>query len=132
MDDLNIYVILLNCAYITVLGAYTAKKMAWLRLLTIAGNALVLPYFLYFMEPPLWNSIFWASIYILINLVMLLHLYLESRPIRLSDLEQKIYDLTFKSLEPRIFKKLIDHGSLIEHQPGENLVTRVNQKDNKE
>ena len=52
MDDLNIYVILLNCAYITVLGAYIAKKMAWLRLLTIAGNTLVLPYFLFFMEPP--------------------------------------------------------------------------------
>jgi len=129
MDDLNIYVILLNCAYITVLGAYTAKKMVWLRLLTIAGNTLVLPYFLFFMEPPLWNSIFWASIYILINLVMLLHLYLESRPITLSDLEQKIYDLTFKSLEPRIFKKLIDHGSLIEHQPGENLVTRDSELD---
>ena len=129
MDDLNIYIILLNCAYVTVLAAYIAKKMVWLRLLTIAGNTLVLPYFLFFMEPPLWNSIFWACIYILINLVMLLHLYLESRPITLSDLEQKIYDLTFKSLEPRIFKKLIDHGSLIEHQPEENLVTRDSELD---
>ncbi len=124
MDNLNIYVILLNCAYIIVLAAYVAKKMAWLRLLTIAGNILVLPYYLFYIEPPLWNSIGWACIYVLINLVMLFFLYLESRPITLSDLEQKIYDLTFKSLEPRVFKKLIDHGSLLEHQPEENLVTR--------
>ncbi len=55
---------------------------------------------------------------------MLFILYLESRPIKLSDLEQKIYDLTFKSLEPRVFKKLIDHGSLENLQPEVNLVTR--------
>ena len=60
---------------------------------------------------------------------MLFIIYLESRDVKLSDLEQKIYDLTFKSLEPRIFKKLIDHGSLIEHQPEENLVTRDSELD---
>ena len=54
---------------------------------------------------------------------MLFILYLESRPIKLSDLEQKIYDLTFKSLEPRVFKKLIDHGSIQELQPEVVLVT---------
>ena len=129
MNDWNIYVILLNCAYIIVLVAYMAKKMVWLRLLTIAGNILVVPYYLYFVEPPLWNSIGWACIYILINLVMLLYLYLESRPIELSDLEQNIYNMTFKSLEPRVFKKLIDHGSLEELQPEVNLVTRDSELD---
>ena len=129
MNDWNIYVILLNCAYIIVLVAYMAKKMVWLRLLTIAGNILVVPYYLYFVEPPLWNSIGWACIYILINLVMLLYLYLESRPIELSDLEQNIYNMTFKSLEPRVFKKLIDHGSLEEFQPEVNLVTRDSELD---
>ena len=129
MNDWNIYVILLNCAYIIMLVAYMAKKMVWLRLLTIAGNTLVVPYYLYFVEPPLWNSIGWACIYILINLVMLLYLYLESRPIELSDLEQNIYNMTFKSLEPRVFKKLIDHGSLEEFQPEVNLVTRDSELD---
>ena len=129
MNDLNIYVILLNCAYIIVLAAYLAKKMVWLRLLTITGNILVLPYFLYFIEPPLWNSIGWACIYISINLVMLFYLYLESRPIELSDLEQNIYNMTFKSLEPRVFKKLIDHGSFEELQPDVSLVTRDSELD---
>jgi len=129
MNEWNIFVILLNCAYIIVLVAYMAKKMVWLRLLTIAGNILVVPYYLYFVEPPLWNSIGWACIYILINLVMLLYLYLESRPIELSDLEQNIYNMTFKSLEPRVFKKLIDHGSLEEFQPEVNLVTRDSELD---
>ena len=124
MNDWNIYLILLNCGYTIYLAAFLAKKIVWLRLLTITGNFLVVPYFLYFYETPLWISIFWISIYTIINLVMLFIIYLESRPISLSDLEQKIYDLTFKSLEPRVFKKLIDHGSIEELQPEVNLVTR--------
>ena len=124
MNEWNIFVILLNCGYTIYLAAFLAKKIVWLRLLTITGNFLVVPYFLYFRETPLWISIFWISIYTIINLVMLFIIYLESRPISLSDLEQKIYDLTFKSLEPRVFKKLIDHGSIEELQPEVNLVTR--------
>ena len=124
MNEWNIYVILLNCAYIIWLAAFVAKKIVWLRLLTITGNIIVVPYYLYFLETPLWNTIVWISIYTVINLVMLFIIYLESRPIKLSDLEQKIYDLTFKSLEPRVFKKLIDHGSWEELQPEVVLVTR--------
>ena len=116
MNDWNIYIILLNCGYTIYLVAFLAKKIVWLRLLTITGNFLVVPYFLYFHETPLWNSFFWICIYTIINLVMLFIIYLESRDVKLSDLEQKIYDLTFKSLERRVFKKLIDHGSLEELQ----------------
>ena len=129
MNEWNIYVILLNTANIIFLAAFMAKKIVSLRLLTIAGNILVVPYFLYFHETPLWNSFVWISIYTIINLVMLFIIYLESRPIKLSDLEQKIYDLTFKSLEPRVFKKLIDHGSWEELQPEVNLVTRDSELD---
>jgi len=129
MNDWNIYIILLNCAYTIYLAAFMAKNIVWLRLLTIAGNILVVPYYLYFIEPPLWNSIGWACTYILINLVMLFIIYLESRPIKLSDLEQNIYNMTFKSLEPRVFKKLIDHGSLEEFHPEVVLVTRDSELD---
>ena len=129
MDDWNIYVILLNCAYTIWLAAFVAKDIVWLRILTVTGNILVVPYYLYFLETPLWNTIAWVGVYTVINLVMLFIIYIESRPITLSDLEQKIYDLTFKSLEPRVFKKLIDHGSLEELQPEVNLVTRDSELD---
>ena len=124
MNDWDIFVILFNTANIFFVLAFMAKKIVWLRLLTITGNILVVPYYLFFLEPPLWNTFVWISLYTVINLVMLFIIYLESRPISLSDLEQKIYDMTFKSLEPRVFKKLIDHGSLEELQPEVNFITR--------
>ena len=129
MNEWNIFVILFNTANIFFVLAFMAKKIVWLRLLTITGNIIVVPYYLYFHETPLWNTIVWTSIYTVINLVMLFIIYLESRPISLSDLEQKIYDMTFKSLEPRVFKKLIDHGFLEEFQPEVNLVTRDSELD---
>ena len=129
MNEWNLFVILLNTANIIFLAAFMAKKIVWLRLLTITGNILVVPYYLYYIEPPLWNTIVWLCIYTTINLVMLFIIYLESRPIKLSDLEQKIYNMTFKSLEPRVFKKLIDHGSLEELQPEVVIVTRDSELD---
>ena len=124
MNDWNIYIILLNCAYTIWLAAFIAKDIAWLRRITIAGNLVVLPYYYFFFELPMWNPIFWVCTYTVINLVRLFLHYLESRPIKLSDIEQKIYELTFKSLEPRIYKKLIDLGSWEEIQPEVELVTR--------
>ena len=88
-----------------------------------------IPYYLYTHEAPMWNNIFWVCTYALINLVMLFVIYLESRPISLSDLEQKIYNMTFKSLGLREFKHLVDHGSLEELQPEVNLVTRDTELD---
>ncbi len=129
MNDWNIYVILFNTANIIFLLAFMAKKIVRLRLLTITGMMVSIPYYLYFLEAPMWNNIFWVNTYALINLVMLFIIYLESRPVKLSDLEQKIYDLTFKSLEPRVFKKLIDHGSLEELQPEVVLVNRDSELD---
>ena len=124
MNDWNICMILLNCAYTIWLAAFIAKDIAWLRRITIAGNIVVLPYYYFENETPLWTPIIWVCIFTVINLVMLFLIYLESRPIKLSDIEQKIYDLTFKSLEPRIYKKLIDRGSWEALQPGVELVTR--------
>ena len=129
MNDWDILVILFNTANIIFLAAFMAKKIVWLRLLTITGMMVSIPYYLYFHEAPMWNNIFWVCTYALINLVMLFIIYLESRPIELSDLEQNIYNMTFKSLEPRVFKKLIDHGSLEELQPEVNLVTRDSELD---
>ena len=49
MNDWNILIILLNCGYVTWLAAFLTKKIVWLRLLTITGNIIVVPYYLYYI-----------------------------------------------------------------------------------
>jgi len=124
MFDINIFVITLNIAYIIFLFAFIAKKIVWLRSLTVLGYIISMPYFFFFFENPLWINLGWTSLYTVINLIMLFLIYLESRPVKFNDLEQKIYDRTFKSLKPKEFKHLIGHGYLEELQPDVGLVTR--------
>ena len=44
MSDLNIFIILLNTAYLIWLTAFVAKDILWLRILTVTGNIVVIPY----------------------------------------------------------------------------------------
>ena len=124
MGEFNVFIILLNCAYLIWLVAFVSKKIVWLRILTVTGNLVVLPYYLFYFEEALWNPIVWVGLYTTINMVMLILIYLESRPLELNDLEQKIYDKTFKSLEPREYKHLIDLGKIEELESGVELITR--------
>ena len=101
MFEVNIFVIMLNIAYIIFLCAFIAKKIVWLRSLTVLGYIISMPYFYFYFENPLWINLGWTSLYTVINLIMLFLIYLESRPVKFSDLEQKIYDRTFKSLKPK-------------------------------
>jgi len=118
-----IYPLLLNCAYCIWLASFMSKDIVWLRSLTICGNIFVVPFYLHNFDT-LWVSIIWVGIYTTINAVMLFLIYLERRPIVLNDLEQKIYDSTFKSLEPRLYKKIIDMGTWEEVKPNITLVNR--------
>ena len=124
MFEVNIFVIMLNIAYIIFLFAFIARKIVWLRSLTVMGYIISMPYFYFYFEKPLWINLGWTSLYTVINIVMLFLIYLETRPIKLSDMEQKIYDRTFKSLKPKEFKHLIDHGSFEELKPDVKLVSR--------
>ena len=124
MFDINIFVITLNIAYIIFLFAFIARKIVWLRTLTVLGYIIGMPYFFFYFDKPLWINLGWTGLYTVINLIMLFLIYLESRPVKFNDLEQKIYDRTFKSLKPKEFKHLIGHGYLEELQPDVGLVTR--------
>ncbi len=124
MGDMNILLILLNMAYLIFLFAFIARKIVWLRSLTVLGYIMSFPYFYFFFEKPQWINLGWTAVYTVINLFMLFLIYLESRPIILSEMEQEIYDRTFKPLKLKEFKHLIDHGSISELQPEVGLVTR--------
>jgi hypothetical protein len=55
----------------------------------------------------LWPPVVWALVFTTINLYQLVRIYLERRPVTLSDDEQTLYDLAFRSLRPREFVSLV-------------------------
>jgi hypothetical protein len=66
----------------------------------------------YFLSQPetLWPPVLWAAVFTAINLYQILRIYLERRPVVLSEDEQKLYDMGFQSLRPREFVSLVLAG----------------------
>ncbi|HKE95210.1 MAG TPA: hypothetical protein VKB34_12940 [Povalibacter sp.] len=88
-----------------LLVSYSVRDILWLRWFAVAAAFIVMPYYL--MQPTvLWPPLFWGSIFAIINLYQIAHIYAERRPVVLSAEEQRLYDLAFASLRPREFVAL--------------------------
>jgi CRP-like cAMP-binding protein len=100
---------LVHFSNILMLASYSVRDILWLRWFAVAAALTNIPYFL--MQPTkLWPPVIWAVVFTAINLYQILRLYLERRPVVLSEDEQKLYDMGFGSLRPREFVSLLMAG----------------------
>ena len=119
MEPLNY---LVHFSNILLLVAYSVRDILWLRWFAVAAALTNIPYFL-LQGTVLWPPILWALVFTAINLYQIARLYLERRPVVLSEDEQKLYDLGFRSLRPREFLSLSLTGEWKSAQAGERVVT---------
>ena len=70
----------------------------------------------------LWPPVLWALVFTAINLYQIMRIYLERRPVVLSEDERKLYDLGFQSLRPREFVALTLIGEWKSAEPGERVM----------
>ncbi|MEM1129675.1 MAG: hypothetical protein AAGH83_04035, partial [Pseudomonadota bacterium] len=57
--------VLVNAANVVYLLSYSVRDILWLRILTVLGGMLLIPYF-YLQVVPLWVPISWNVFFILI------------------------------------------------------------------
>ncbi|MBV8163272.1 MAG: hypothetical protein JOZ91_03290 [Candidatus Eremiobacteraeota bacterium] len=107
-----------NCIY---LASYSVRDILWLRILTVLGAALLIPYYAMQMVP-LRVAIEWAGIFIAINLYWITRLILERRPVHLNPDEARLRELSFPSLTPREALALFATGDWDDVEPGASLV----------
>ncbi len=119
---------LLHIANALYLGSYLVKDMLWLRVLTVVAGVLLMATF-YLRADPMWDAIGWNVLFGCINVVQIVLLVRERRPVRLADREQRLYQLAFRSLSPREFRKLIDLATWREETDGARLVERGEELD---
>src|SRR5712664_2304495 len=115
---------LVHFSNLLLLVAYSVRDILWLRWFAVAAALTNIPYFLVqgtVLGPP----VLWALVFIAINLYQITRIYLERRPVVLSDDEQKLYDLGFRSLRPREFVSLSLVGEWKSAEPGETVVTEA-------
>ena len=104
--NLNVIDDLANLIFIS---AYWVKDILLLRLLSIAGSLVVIPYYLLQTEP-LWTPMIWSCVFISIHATRAWGIVSERRPVAFTDDEQLLYDKTFSELSPQQFKRLLAIG----------------------
>jgi hypothetical protein len=97
---------LIHVANVLYFLSYVVKDILWLRVLTVVAGTFLLAFY-YFRPDPLWPAIYWNLVFSAINVYQIYALILERRPVRLSEEEQKLYQLAFRTLTPREFVKLL-------------------------
>ena len=113
---------LVHFSNILMLASYSVRDILWLRWFAVAAALTNIPYFL-LQGTVLWPPVLWALVFTAINLYQIARLYLERRPVVLSEDEQKLYDLGFRSLRPREFVSLSLVGEWKTANAGEKVVT---------
>lgn len=98
-----------NMANLIFIGAYLVKDILWLRLLSILGSLVVIPFYLLQSEP-LWTPMIWSCVFISIHATRAWGIVKERRPIAFTGDERLLYDKTFSTLSPQQFKRLLAIG----------------------
>ena len=120
--DINALNYLVHFSNILLVVSYSVRDILWLRWFAVAAALTNIPYFL-LQDTVLWPPVLWALVFTVINLYQIVRIYLERRPVVLSQDEQKLYDLGFRSLRPREFVSLSLVGEWKNAEPGERVVT---------
>ena len=108
--------VLISVANVIYLFSYSVRDILWLRILTVVGALLLLPY--YYLQPvPLWAAIAWNLVFIAINVFWIAKLLSERRPVQLSDDEKRLYRLALRNLNPRDALNLVAQTFCREHNP---------------
>ena len=113
---------LVHFSNILLLVSYSVRDMLWLRWFAVAAALTNIPYFL-LQGTVLWPPVLWAAVFTAINLYQIARIYLERRPVVLSEDEKKLYGLGFNSLRPREFLSLVLVGEWKDAAVGEKILT---------
>ncbi|MET4091058.1 hypothetical protein [Bradyrhizobium sp. S3.5.5] len=112
---------LINLSNIVFLVAFSARGVLTLRILAIVGEGLTLPYY-YFQDEKLWPPIFWGAAFMMVNAIRVVAIFLERRPVVLSDREERLYQVAFSSIDKREFLRLVSLARWTDCSPGEVIL----------
>ena len=114
---------LISLSSLLTVASFSVRAMLPLRALAVASQVFAIPYFM--LQPtPLWTPVGWTALFMAINLYHITRILLERRPVKFSDDEQRLYDLTFLNFAARDFLKLLKLGEWNTARQGDNILTR--------
>jgi len=113
---------LVNVANVVYLASYSVRDILYLRILTVFGATLLLPYY-YLQIEPLYAPMAWNLVFIAINVYWITRLMLERRPPQFTDEERRLYQRSLRNMSERDAFKLLRMGRWTSVPAGTELLT---------
>jgi hypothetical protein len=113
-----------NLSYLLLAASYLVTNMVWLRILAAVALSFEAIYLFVESDKPLWVSLIWSAIFIVINLVQLVLIYRERAKTRLDEAEQRLKQRLFPGLSDMDFYYLLQAAERQEISPGTALTTQ--------
>lgn len=114
---------LINLSNIVFLVAFSAQGVLKLRILTMVGEGLTLPYY-YYQDHKLWPPIVWGAAFMIVNATRIVATLMERRPVVLGDREERLYQVAFSSIDRREFLRLVSLARWVDCSPGEVILRK--------
>ena len=100
---------LVHVAAIFTLFCYLFRDQIKLRIFAAIGDALLVAYYYFGFDVPLWNPLVWSVLNIAINVAMILIILRDAREHEMSDEELSLFR-SLDTLTPGQFRKLVSIG----------------------
>ena len=107
--NIELHNILLNLYYLGVATAFLVREIFWLRIVMIMAACAVISYGVLTANT---TVIIWNSIFLTINTVWVIRLYIERRPIPLDDDLKDLYRSVFLEMSQQEFLHLWKQGTI--------------------
>ena len=115
--------ILASVANVVYLASYSVRDILWLRIFSIVGGALLLPYY-YLQVNSLWTAIGWNLVFISINAFWVAKLFMERKPVHFNEEERRLRDSALRHVGDRDARRLFDLGTWTTVPKGTVLLTQ--------
>lgn len=115
-----------HIANLLFLASYLVKDILWVRLATIPAMLLLIAFN---YAEGLIASLVWGVLFVLVNLFQVYKIFMERKPVELSDEESRIYNLAFSSLTLKEFETLLKASSEEEFSDGNCIIRTSEQMD---
>ncbi len=119
--------------YMLFVACFFCRDILYLRALAVLGQIALIPYYIDPSGQFDWGpyvGMACTAILVCVNLFYICVLLGERRPVRLTPVEQSMYDAVFSSLPLRAYRHLFSLGHITRPEGGELLIRRGSNVDN--
>ncbi|MEM8677893.1 MAG: cyclic nucleotide-binding domain-containing protein [Planctomycetota bacterium] len=121
---------LLHIANILYVASYSVRDILWLRAISVVAMMMLCGVYACRGAAGDSEALYWQGAFIVINIVQIVRLLRERRPVNLTSVEKRMHETALKSLSPQQVRRLMSKADWKEVADGQTIIDEGVQNQN--